>query len=139
MGGHFGSLMRMLNHVFVNLDSTTNILFVSYMLEYNKSHFKLFLIKYNAFIRKLKCLNCLLFNYDYNHNNHTNHANISGINNKNVTTSPLNGAMHQKDNHNRDMTLASTVTKHIDSIIAVQDPAHSPKSEEESYDFSNVV
>ena len=43
------------------IDSATNILFVSYMLQYNKCRFDHFLTKYNRFIKYFPCLNCLLF------------------------------------------------------------------------------
>lgn len=124
IGGNTGSVARILQDIFVTIDTTTNIVFLSYMHEYNKDSFDKFLIKYNQLITNLKCFNCLLFENDYSDNNEK---------------APNAGTrMRQKtETNNGESEFTKTKTKiGAKSVIEIEHAQHSAVSREETNDFS---
>ena len=130
VGGDPGSIYGIIRDIFVAIDTTTNTLFLSYMLEYNKDNYDQFLVKYNKLIKSMKCLNCLIFANDYINNEkiENNKLQKTRIITRQVT--PASG---------NDTESIMTKTKFdVHSVVAITSVQHSVMSDDDMANFAGV-
>ena len=133
--GNRGSIIEIMNEFFIAIDNTTNIIFLSYMLEYNTDSFDKFIDRYNHFIAFFKCFGCLAFN---NVKSMTNNAQTKK---QDATRKTLNVNVHQntrkKSYENNDESITPK-KQDVQSVIDVQSVNHSDASKTEKYNFAVV-
>ena len=121
--GQVGTIASMAKHIFMAIDSATNILFVSYMLQYNKCRFDHFLTKYNHFIKYFICFNCLLFQT----------KNENSYSDKKSDSRKLQTSVERHKSGDESPVTATQYDQHIS--IEIKSAIHSQASKDENHHF----
>ena len=131
--GKVGTIESMISYIFMATDSATNIILVSYMLEYNKDKFGDFLTKYNRFIKYFKCLNCLLFEMNPNGTVPIKHGNDDK--DRKIQTEKEKELV-ECDDKSQFSTSTTPHDEHAD--IAIKSVLHSALSQDENHHFVHL-